>query len=302
MKEKDQLQLLIEETGCEQAEAEIALSLSGNNIEKAIYTIGLLLKFITVFKIKLIFPKENIYGLIHIAVNMKTHDILRFSMIFSHNPVVCEISANTDWFSFEKAIFSARLGAGAMENYTQKIEENLKLHMQQSIKETSVISKEEISIIIKTFFHPVTAEVEIINEELNLTQFKKLPDYPAKQNEISFAGYDLGFVKLDVKILEDSNGKLAEKIAESDTVLSLITDKRDIAHYLAHLTGGRKNGIMIPFPAMVKKIYSKNNNLEIHLHYAPSITGLAKIKSGIKLKVLETKNHLWWKKDNTLVN
>jgi hypothetical protein len=296
MKEKDQLQLLIEETGCEQAEAEIALSLSGNNIEKAIYTIGLLLKFITVFKIKLIFPKENIYGLIHIAVNMKTHDILRFSMIFSHNPVVCEISANTDWFSFEKAIFSARLGAGAMENYTQKIEEILKLHMQQSIKETSVISKEEISIIIKTFFHPVTAEVEIINEELNLTQFKKLPDYPAKQNEISFAGYDLGFVKLDVKILEDSNGKPAEKIAESDTVLSLITDKRDIAHYLAHLTGGRKNGIMIPFPAMVKKIYSKNNNLEIHLYYAPSITGLAKIKSGIKLKVLETKSQLWWKK------
>ncbi|MDR0820360.1 MAG: hypothetical protein LBN19_02410 [Endomicrobium sp.] len=295
MKEKDQLQLLIEETGCEQAEAEIALSLSSNNIEKAIYTIGLLLKFITVFKIRLIFPKESIYGLIHIAVNMKTHDILRFSMIFSHNPVIYEISVNIDWFSFEKAIFSARLGAGAMENYTQKIEENLKLHTQQSIKEIRV-SKEEISTIIKTFFHPATVEMEIVNEELNLTQFKKLPDYNTQQNEISFAGYDLGFVKLDVKILEDPSGKPTEKIAENDTVLSLITDKRDIAHYLAHLTGGRKSGIMIPLPAMVKKIYSKNNDFEIHLHYAPSITGLAKIKSGIKLKVLETKSQLWWKK------
>lgn len=47
---------------------------------------------------------------------------------------------------------------------------------------------------------------------------------------------------------------------------------------------------------MVKKIHSKNNDFEIHLHYAPSITGLAKIKSGIKLKVLETKSQLWWKK------
>jgi hypothetical protein len=295
MKEKDQLQLLIEETGCEQAEAEIALSLSGN-IEKAIYMIGLILKIITVFKIKLIFPKENIYGLMHIAVNVKTHDILRFSVIFSYNPVIYEISANIDWFSFEKAIFSARLDAGAMENYTQTIEENLKLHTQRSIKEINVISKEEISTMIKTFFQPVTAEMEIVNEELNLTQFKKLPDYGIKQNEISFAGYDLGFVKLDVKILEDSNGKPAEKIAEKDTVLSLVTDKRDIAHYLTHLTGGRKNGIMTPLPAMVKKIYSKNNNFEIHLHYAPSITGLAKIKSGIKLKVLETKSQLWWKK------
>ncbi|OEG71369.1 hypothetical protein ATZ36_14705 [Candidatus Endomicrobiellum trichonymphae] len=296
MKEKDQLQLLIEETGCEQAEAEIALSLSDKNIEKAIYTIGLLLKFITVFKIKLIFPKENIYGLIHIAVNMKTYEILRFSMIFSHNPAIYEIAANVDWFSFEKAIFSARLDSGAMENYTQKIEENLKLYTQQSIKETSVISKEEISTIIKTFFHPIIIKMETVNEELNLTQFKKLPDYNTKQNEISFAGYNLGSVKLDVKILEDSNGKPAEKITESDTVLSLITDKRDIAHYLAHLTGGRKNGIMIPLPAMVKKIYSKNNDFEIHLHYAPSITGLTKIKSGIKLKVLETKSQLWWKK------
>jgi hypothetical protein len=295
MKEKDRLQLLIEETGCEQAEAEIALSLSGN-IEKAIYMIGLLLKFIIVFKIKLIFPKENIYGLIHIAVNMKTHDILRFSMIFSHNPGIYEISANIDWFSFEKAIFSARLDAGAMEKYTQTIEENLKLHMQQSVKKNNVISKKEILTMIENFFQPVIAEMEIVNEELNLTQFKKLPDYNIKQNKISFAGYDLGFVKLDVKILEDFNGKLTEKISESDTVLSLITDKRDIAHYLAHLIGGRKNGIMIPLPAMVKKIYSKNNNFEIYLYYAPSITGLAKIKSGIKLKVLETKSQLWWEK------
>jgi hypothetical protein len=295
MEEKDRLQLLIEETGCEQAEAEIALSLSGS-IEKAIYTIGLFLKFITIFKIKLIFPKENIYGLIHIAVNMKAHDILRFSMIFSRNPGIYEISANIDWFSFEKAIFSARLDAGAMENYTQTIEENLKLHMQQSVKKNNVISKKEISTMIKNFFQPVIAEMEIVNEELNLTQFKKLPDYNIKQNKISFAGYDLGFVKLDVKILKDFNGKLAEKISERDTVLSIITDKRDIAHYLAHLIGGRKNGIMIPLPAMVKKIYSKNNNFEIHLHYAPSITGFAKIKSGIKLKVLETKSQLWWKK------
>jgi hypothetical protein len=296
MKEKEQLKLLVEETGCEQAEAEIALSFSDNNIEKAIYMIGFLLKFITIFKIKLIFPKENIYGLIHIAINIKTHDILRFSMIFSYNPAIYEISANIDWFSFEKAIFSARLDAGAMENYTQKIEGNLKLYTQQSIKETSVISKEEISTIIKTFFHPVIVEMETLNEELNLMQFKKLPDYNTKQNETSFAEYDSGFVKLDVKILEDFNGKTAEKITESDTVLSLITDKRDIAHYLAHLTGGRKNGVMVPLPAMVKKIYSKNNDLEMHLYYAPSITGLAKIKSGTKLKVLETKSQLCWKK------
>jgi hypothetical protein len=298
MKERDQLQLLIEETGCEQAEAKLALSLSDNNLEKAITTIGFLLKFITVFKTKLAFPKENIYGLIHIVVNMKTSEILRFSMIFSHNPTIYEISTNMDWFSFEKAIFSARLDAGAMEQYTQKIEGNLKLYAQQAIKKITDISSDKVSTVIKTFFYPVNVNVEIVNEELNLTQFKKLPDYNSKQNSIFFTGYDLGFVKLDVKLLEDRNGRSVKKIAEGDTVLSMIVDGRDIAHYLVHLIGGMENGNMIPIPATIKKISYKNDDFEIHLHYAPSIVGLAKIKSDIKLKVLEAKkkNQLWWKK------
>jgi len=296
MKDKDNITLLMEETGCDKSEAELALVLAENDLEKAITKIGFILKFITAYKIKVIFPSENIYGLMHVAVNMKTAEILRFSMVFSHNPAVYEISADTDWFSFEKAIFSARLDAGAMESYTQSIEEKIKLYTKQAVKEISVISADEMSAIIKSFFHPLAVNTGIVSEELNLTQFKKLPDYASKQNETSFTGYDLGYVRLEVVILEDLNGKPAGKISEGDTVLSLITDSRDIAHYLAHLIGGRKDNNMIPLPAMVKKITSKNDDLEIYLHYAPSITGLAKIKSGTLLKVLETKSRPWWRK------
>lgn len=286
----------MEETGCDRSEAEFALSVSDNNLEKAITAIGFLLKFITAFKIKLIFPQENIYGLIHIAVNMKTGEILRFSEVFSHNPAIYEISAQADWFSFEKAIFSARLDAGAMENYTQSIEENFKNYTGKAIKGIPTVTAEEIKKIAESFFQPTQIKAEIVSEELNLTQYKKLPDYLSKQNEISFTGYELGFIKLDAEILEDLNGKPVRKIAEGDTVLSLITDERDIAHYLAHLIGGRKDGVMIPLPAAVKKITSKNNDFEIHLNYTPSVTGLAKIKGDAFLKVLETKNRTWWKK------
>lgn len=297
MKEKDHIQLLMEETGCDQHEAELALSLSDNNLEKAITTIGFLLKYITAFKIKLIMPKENIYGLMHIAVNMKTAEVLRFSEVFSHNPAIYEISSKMDWFSFEKAIFSSRLDSGAMESYTQSIEENFKLYTQQAVRQIPSISGEEIITIIQSFFYPIEVQAEVVSEELNLTQFKKLPDFAVKQNETNFAGYDLGFVKLNVEILEDLiNGKAAAELLEGDTVLSLITDERDIAHYLAHLIGGRREGNMIPLPAMVKKIVSKNDEVEVHLLYAPSITGLAKIKKNSKLKVLESKNQPWWKK------
>ncbi|MDR2425719.1 MAG: hypothetical protein LBD46_00810 [Endomicrobium sp.] len=295
MKDKDNVMLLMEETGCDQGEAELALILSDNDLEKSITKISILLKFITAFKIKLIFPQDNIYGLMHVAVNMKNAEILRFSMVVSYNPSVYENSASMDWFSFEKAIFSCRLDAGAMEDYTQRVEEKLKNHIAKELKQVPVISKDEISKIISLFFNPIIVKIEIISEELNLSQFKKLPDYNKIQNETSFTGYDLGFVRLDVEILKDLNGKPAEKLSKGDVVLSMITDERDIAHYLAHLIGGRKDGNMIPLPATIKKITVKNEDFEIYLSYAPSITGVAKINGKTLLKVL-TKNRSLWRR------
>ena len=86
MKPKEQIQLLISETGCEENEAKLALSWADGNIERAITKLGVLLKYITAFKIKLILPRENIYGLMQTAVNMKTAEILRSSAVLSHNP------------------------------------------------------------------------------------------------------------------------------------------------------------------------------------------------------------------------
>jgi len=296
MTEKDYFQLLMEETGCKRSEAELALSLSNNNLEKAITAIGFILKFITTFKIKIIFPKENIYGLMHIVINMKTSEIVRFSITFSRNPAIYEIAISMDWFSYEKAIFSARLNSGAMEIYTKETEENLKVYIQKVLKEAIIISPEEISSIMKNFFYPTEVFIEIENEELNLTQFKKLPDYNLKQNSISSLNYDLGFIELDVKILKDNNGKPVKKIVEGDTVLSTIIDERDLTHYIAHLIGGIEDDNMYPVPAIVKKVAYKNDDFEIYLNYTPSIIGLAKVKSDTKIKVLEPKHQLWWKK------
>jgi hypothetical protein len=296
MKEKDYFQLLMEETGCKRCEAELALSLSNNNFEKAIEAIGFILKFITTFKIKILFPKENMYGLIHIAINIKTLEIVRFSITFSYNPAIYEITTKMDWFSYEKAIFSARLNSGAMETYTKETEKNLKVYIQKVLKEIIAISSQEISSIIKNFFYPTEVSIEIENEELSLTQFKKLPDYSLNQNSIPSSNYNLGFIELDVKILEDSHGKPLKKLAKGDTVLSIITDGRDLTHYIAHLIGGIEGGKLCPIPAIVKKVAYKKDDFEIYLSYTSSIEGLAKSKSDTKIKVLESKHQFWWKK------
>ena len=295
MKQIDHLKLLMEETGCEKSQAELALNLSDNNLEKAISTIGFLLKLIKIFKIKLILPKENIYGLVQVAINMKTSEILRFSTAFSQNPKIYEISENTDWFSFEKAIFSARLEAGSLEKYTQNIEENFRLYAQQAIKEIISVSTDEISEIIKAFFSPINIDIKALQEELNLTQFKKFPDKNLRTDILPSKGYDIGFVKLDAKILEEEDGKPINKIQEGETVLSVITDQRDIAHYLVHLIGGKETGIISSIPATVQKVYYKNESFEVHLYYASSITGLAIVQKYSKLKTLGEKQ-LWWGK------
>jgi hypothetical protein len=295
MKQLDHIKLLMEETGCEEPQAELALNLSDNNLEKAISTIGFLLKFIKIFKIKLIFLKENIYGLVQIAINIKTSDVVRFSIAFSQNPAIYEIPENIDWFSFEKAIFSARLENGSLEKYTQNIEEKFKLYSQQAIKEIIFVSSDEISAIIKAFFSPIDIDIKILEEELNLTQFKKFPDKNLKNNGTSFTDYDIGFVKLEAQILEDINGKHIKEVQEGDTLFSLIIDKRDITHYLVHLIGGKENGILSPIPATVQKICYKDGSYEVHLCYAPSITGLATVQRDSKLKILERKQ-LWQEK------
>jgi hypothetical protein len=279
-KEKAQLiNLLMEETGCEKSEAEFALSLADNNIEKAIVKLGIIQKHITVFKIKLLFAIENFYGLLHIAVNTKTLEILRFSVVFSLNPQIYEISAETEWFSFEIAIFSARLETGAMEKYTQKLEEPLKKYVQRTIKETGKMPNQEI---IRAFFNPLNIKIEIIKEQVNIRDFKKLPNfdiaapktYPKKQD---------AFLHLEVKILEDNAGKPVENIHKGDSLMTLITDERDIAYYLANLIGGQKDGQMIPISAVVTDIIQNGEYFEIYLQYNTSITSYAKVKKGSRL-------------------
>ncbi|MDR2676713.1 MAG: hypothetical protein LBC05_01725 [Endomicrobium sp.] len=297
MKDKNLFKLLMEETGCNQDEAKLALSTSNNNFEKAISTITSLFKFINLFKIKLAFNNENVYGLIQMVVNTKNSEISLFSLVFSRNPATYEISINIDWVSFEKIIFSVRLDEVTMEDYTKKIEENLKLYAQQAIKNIPEVSMNKIISIIKTFFYPYVVKMEIVNEELNLLQFKKLLNYNVKQDKNLSIKHNLGFIKLDVQIVSDINGKSAEKIIEGDILLSIIVDKRDIAHYLAHLIGGKKNNNIIPLAAKVKNIYFNNNEFAIYFQYTPSIMGFTKIGIDTKVKILENDNgKVWWGK------
>ncbi|MDR3244290.1 MAG: hypothetical protein LBT79_06025 [Elusimicrobiota bacterium] len=288
MKEKDKnnlIELLIEETGCEQNEAEVALSLSNGNLKEAINKVTVFLKVISAFKIKIIFPQESVYGLMNIVINKKLLKILRFNIVFSYNPAIYEISSAMDWFSFEKALFSARLSEGAMEDYTKSIQEPLMKYIEEELQYLRLPSQ----TIIGDFFAPLIVNADIISEELNLAQFKKIPEEEPKRIGDSSNNYkDYAVLKLEAEICQDLQGCAAQNLAAGNTVLSLITDTRDIAHYLIHLIGGYQNGTLNQIPAPVKEIIFGEDNVEIYLQYTPSVIGYAKVKKDFCVKVMST--------------
>lgn len=287
----------MEETGCEQGEAELALELAGNDLEKAIKTIGSLLRYITALKGKFNFPAKNLYGLLLIIINTKTREILRLSTVVSYNPAIFENSAEMDWYGFEKLIFSYRLDEGSLPDFTQGIEQKLQSYLLAQNDVLVRCDTGEISRMLGDFFTPDKVNITLIAEELNLAQFRQLPDSgPESSPKVITYDSEPGTVWLQVEVLEDKSGKEAERLAEGDVVLSQITDSRDIAHYLAHLIGGVREDGMIPMPAVVRKVAVNSEESEVQLFYAPGIVGVARVKNDLRVKILETRSQPWWKK------
>lgn len=297
----ENIKLLMEETGCEEQEANAALELAGGNIEQAIINIGVMLKYITAYKAKINLKHDNIFGLIHIITNNKNLDLLKFSSIMSYNPIVYEQDCSIDWFSFEKAIYSYRLVDGAIEKYTKTVESTLKDFVSANLKQHSILTVSDMKAVLEEFFFDNDIQIEIVAQELTLRDFKKLPNYFP---DIHFEAYGNEDTTIDLEtiILEDSEGKKVEDIVVGDNVLAKIVDERDISHYLGHLIGAMKDNKMIPMMVSVQNIIKQEDHYDVYLKYSDLIYGISKVEFGRTLKVLETKRVPWWKGLTTIIS
>jgi hypothetical protein len=287
----------MEETGCEQGEAELALELAGNDLEKAIRTIGSLLRHIYALKGKFCFPARNLYGLILLVINAKTRQILRYRMVISYNPALYENTPDMDWYALEKLIYSYRLDEGSLPDLTQNSEEKLHAHLLAHADALAKCDPDEMGRLVSAFFAPENVSITFGAEELNLSQFRQMPadeNHPNSRSPVREG--EQGVVWLNVGLVEEKDGKEACKLVEGEVVLSEINDERDIAHYLAHLIGGRRDGSMIPLPAVVRKVSMNDGESEIQVYYAPGIVGIARVKNDQQVKVLENRTQPWWKK------
>ncbi len=291
----EKIKALMDDTGCEESEAKTALELAEGNFNKAISYVGAMLKYITAYKAKIILKNDNIFGLIHIITNNKNLDLLRFSVVMTFNPIVYEQNIDVDWFSFEKQIYSYRWVEGVIENYTNTIDKDLKEFVVSNLKSNKIISCKDMKTVLETYFAENDVQIEIVAEELTLRDFRKLPKYfPDNIPKETISSEYSSVIELEAIIFEDSAGKKVENLALGDKVLAKIIDTRDIAHYIGHLIGAKKEQAMIPIPAEVQSVEEIGNEYIVCLKYSDLIFGISHVDRGRTLKVLETKDTTTW--------
>lgn len=300
----EKIKLLMEETMCDQGEAELALELSKYDLEVAIRTIRNLLRNIEVIKGKFIINNENLYGIFIIIVNKRSENIIRIRTVVSYNPVIYEINLNLDWDYIERMIYSYRLQEGSVLFYGQNVEkyfnnqiiENEKLFF--SIIKTSDTNKEnKIREILlnqssgnNQSFTSDNAEIQIAVEELNLAQYQQ--EIPFNKITKTEQEYDTK-VELEVKLYEDETGRKIKDLRKGDVVLAQIVDTREIAKYLLKLLGIKENQYL---PVSIESIEIKDKEAFLEVFISFGISGKYRVPANKSLKVEEKSESSWWKK------
>ena len=266
---KDKIELLMEETGCDRGEAELALEMSGYEVEEAVRQIPRLLRDICALKGKFVLPAANQHGLVLVVLNLKSRKVLRVRAVMSYDPAVCAVGLDEEWFAFEKHLYGCRLWDGSLPAESLEIEQRLIAHFRAAppevfdrLRETASAEAEEmLAAPLRGYFRDQGLSLRLKKDILDLGQFQSLRKAPAPSARrdkpaprTPSAEDDLLVLKIALE--EDPEGIAASDLHAGDLVSARIVDGRDIAQYLARLFGGLTAQGPVPIEAPVEAIES----------------------------------------------
>jgi hypothetical protein len=312
---KDKTDLLMEETGCDRAQAQLALELAGYEMSTALRTIASLLRHIVVIKAKFIHPDQDRFGLVLIALNAKSGEVLRSRSVLSFNPAIHEISLDKGWFEFNRQLYAVRLWEGSLPEESLALEQTIAEHFKaKPLSAIEALAHEgaddggaEIELLLGKFFHSPVHRLKVVKDVIDLGRFQSLdaPVEPKRSGRRrgqtpSFGGEDLLVLKL--RLVEGSAGILARELRSGDMVSASIEDDRDIARYLAKLLGAfSEGGGMAPILAPVEAIESGPDGVLVRLRFSSGVCGDARVSAGVCLKavriaVRNQEKHSWFRR------
>lgn len=291
---KEKKQLIMEETGCDSAQAELVLQSTGNDVEKAIKIINSLLKQIIVIKGKFKSGNASFFGLLVLIADIKLNKVLRLANIVTCNPGIYQHGLNKPWHEFERKLYALKLGEGSQPEITQKLQEHLK-NWTRGEKKSDIFealvqnNKESLEKMLVRELKVISPEENIkLNlqlEEVNLFQFKELKEQidediaklrlpePIDQPE------ELASLVLKVETIKNigREGKAVRDLQPGEMIWTKITDPRDIAQYLSKLLGGRikRDGSeeIIPLTVPVEAIIQDQEKVRLKVRFGPAVIG-----------------------------
>jgi hypothetical protein len=300
---KDKIQLVMEETGCDQEQAKLILESTHNDISKAIRIINSLLKNIVAIKGKFKCENINIYGLFFLISDIRQKTLLRAGALVTYNPAVYESDLGLHWYDFEKQLYALRLGEGSIQNLTQNLQHNLEISLtgeedKDFFHYLRNLDTREIETVLLSEIKNVTGDENVVfntaMEQLNLAQFKELKK--EAEDDLSEPYYEKekekdSTITLKVElVLDSSRGTPSKTLHKGDVVLAKIVDLRDIAQYLSKLLGGKQQDEIIPLPVPVDNVEIKDDRVIIKTRFSPGIMGKDIMAPEDKVQLVKAKN------------
>lgn len=310
---KDKIELLMEETGCERGEAELALEMCGYEVEEAVRQIPRLLRDICALKVKFVHPSANQHGLALVVLNLKTRKVLRVRAVMSFDPAVCAIGLEEEWFAFEKHLYGCRLWDGSLPAESLEIEQRLTAHFRAAPPEVfdalreldSEGAVETLAAPLRAYFRDPDLSLRLKKDILDLGQFQSLRKAPApsarKDKPAPRTPPPEDLLVLKIALEEDPEGVAASELHAGDLVSARIVDGRDIAQYLARLFGGLTAQGPVPIEAPVEAIESVEGGVLVRARFAVGVAGDGVVPADRRLRALHGAAHgrgdgSWWRR------
>jgi hypothetical protein len=306
---QDKIALLMEETGCDRGEAELALEMCGYEVEEAVKAIPRLLKNIAVVKARFVHPEQDRFGLLLVVLNVKSGLLLRARAVLSFNPAAYSASLEKDWFEFEKYLYGCRLWEGSLQAESFEIEQALFAHFREraAIERLARLSATEVTAelsgLLQELFKDKPRMLQARRDILDVGQFNLRDAAEAagktRQPSRPRGGEDL--LVLKVALDESGEGVGASELRVGDVVHARITDARDIAQYLAKLFGGHSDGGPVSVPAPIEAIESMPKGLLARVRFSVGVCGDALVSPQAKVLVSrsalrEAEGRSWWRR------
>lgn len=304
----DKIDLLIGETGCDRAQAELALQTCGYDLARAVQEIPNLLKDLLAIKVKLR-TDGPLYGLWLSILNLKTRKLLRARSVVSYHPAAWLAPLEGEWFEFEKYIYACRLWEGSLQNLSQEVEQAVggflgseeasPLYKELRLGPQGVEQARTDFMSVLSPVLPPDLELVMKAEVLTLGQYQSFRREPVVASSHPPPGQTS--LVLRVALEGDAAGTPVSELRAGDMVYAQIIDPRDIAQYLAKLFGGRSaeglQPLVVPIEVVEESAEGGPGALWVRVRFTVGISGEAHVPGTVRLRLQkEPSAEPWWRR------